>query len=378
MPRGLTVTTRRSLTAMFLACLLIASHSSSAADQKSQPKQKAQKITDLSRMTIIRSLNAEAVFIRRAFPMGPKGLTIKDGQVSPNESQIQQLIAGYGPAVKPGDRARITNVEFRGGNRIIFEINGGPKRKLKWYERIQVSGLGGSAGPLDPNDPTLNARGSVVTLEFDKYVPELTVDQVKELLNPVFDFHSKSAVEAYLETVPPKVKEAIKNHQALVGMNREMVTYAKGRAPRKIREKERDVEYEEWIYGEPPQDVEFVRFVGDEVVRIATMKIDGEKIVRTTKEVELEKPAVAAQQQPGASQPGGGTGQAQPAPDQPTLSPGKAPTLRRPGEPAPEHAPASTRAPLPQGRVPQDPSQGPAGAPAPPPGYPDPTQKPPP
>src|SRR5581483_10348746 len=151
---------------------------------------KDRKITDLSRMTIIRSLNAEAVFVRRAFPMGPKGLTIKDGQVSPNESQIQQLIAGYGPAVKPGDRARITNVEFKGENRIIFEINGGPVKKKKWYQHIEVSGMGGSA-PLDTSDPRVNPRGSIVELAFDKRVPEMTVDQLKQLLYPVFDFSSK-------------------------------------------------------------------------------------------------------------------------------------------------------------------------------------------
>jgi len=31
------------------------------------------------------------------------------------------------------------------------------------------------------------------------------------------------------------------------------------------------------------QDVDFVRFVGDEVVRVETMKVDGQKIVRVRK-----------------------------------------------------------------------------------------------
>jgi hypothetical protein len=85
-----------------------------------------------------------------------------------------------------------------------------------------------------------------------------------------------------------KVKEAIKNHHVLVGMNREMVMYAKGRPPKKVREHEEDVEFEEWIYGEPPQDVEFVRFVGDEVVKLETMKVDGTKMVKVDKEISLE------------------------------------------------------------------------------------------
>ena len=40
-------------------------------------------------------------------------------------------------------------------------------------------------------------------------------------------------------------------------MNREMVTYSEGASAEKVREREDETEYEEWIYGEPPQDVEF-------------------------------------------------------------------------------------------------------------------------
>ena len=103
------------------------------------------------------------------------------------------------------------------------------------------------------------------------------------MLRPVFDFDAKSAVEAYLDTVPPKLKDAIKAHQVLVGMNREMVIYSKGRPPTKTREKDGEIECEEWIYGEPPADVDFVRLVGDEVVRLESMKVDGEKVVHTKK-----------------------------------------------------------------------------------------------
>jgi hypothetical protein len=99
-------------------------------------------------------------------------------------------------------------------------------------------------------------------------------------------------------------------------MNREMVIYSKGRPSKKIREKDAETEYEDWIYGDPPQDVDFVRVVGDEVVRVETMKVDGQKIVRTQKEVELGGPTVASAAQK-------------------ENKPVKAPTLRRPGEEAP-------------------------------------------
>jgi hypothetical protein len=108
-------------------------------------------------------------------------------------------------------------------------------------------------------------------------------------------------------------------------MNHDMVIYAKGRPPKKLREHvpgdPDNAEYEEWIYGEPPQDVDFVRFIGEEVVRVETMKVDGQKIVRVEKEVDLGTPTVAAKKQ--------------------EVRPGTAPTLRRPGEQLPESDPSN-------------------------------------
>jgi len=271
-------------------------------------------MTKETRMLVIRSLNAELAFVRKPFPMGENGITIKDGVITPDNDQLQLLIAQYGLAAKPGDRARITNVEIK-KDRIRFEINGGPKKKTKWYQHIQVGGMGGmtQVGPPDQGGPP--PTGSYVDLVFDKYVPDLTGDQIRNLLAPVLDFHSKSAAEAYLDTVPPIVKQAIKDHQVLVGMNREMVTYAKGRPQNKIREKDKTgVEYEEWIYGQPPQQVDFVRFVGDEVVRLEEMKVDGTKLVRTEKQVDVKPTGVSL------------------AKKEQEKRPAHAPTLRRPGE----------------------------------------------
>jgi hypothetical protein len=222
-------------------------------------------------------------------------------------------MALWGPAAKPGDLARITDIQFK-EDHIRFEINGGPVKKQKWYQRIQIQGANGST-PVAPSDSKANARGSFVDLYFEKHVPDLTGPELKQALRPVFDFDSKSPLEAYLETVPPKVKEAIKSHHVLVGMNRDMVIYAKGRAPKKIREHDGEVEYEDWIYGAPPQDVDFVRFVGDEVVRVETMTVAGQKVVRTEKEVDLAAPAMA---------------------QKPAERPLNAPTLRRPGEDMPD------------------------------------------
>ncbi|MGO9863356.1 MAG: hypothetical protein ACLPLR_07085 [Terriglobales bacterium] len=320
----------RSVDYRLLAVLLVLSSLTLARDNPPP------KISPKSRQEIIHAFNAELVYIRASFPMGKTGLKLKNGTVTPSGPELQRLMALWGPAVKAGDRARISDVVIK-PDHIRFEINGGPV-KHKWYNHLEIDGpLGG--GPIAPSDASANARGSFVDLYFDKYVPEITGPELKDLLHPVFDFDSKSGVEAYLETVPPKVKEAIRNHRVLVGMNHDMVIYAKGRPPRKVREHEGEVEYEEWIYGAPPEDVDFVRFVGDEVIRVETMKVDGQKIVRTEKEVDLGAPTVAKKQE-----------------DRPAT----APTLRRPGEEMPDSNPAS-----PSGMPPPPPQPPPGSDPGP-------------
>jgi hypothetical protein len=304
------------LLAMFsLGALTCAAGDQNAAKNSSQ-------LTEQHRIELIRTFNADLVYIRTQFPMGKTGLSIKDGKLSPDGEDLRRLLALWGPSVKPGDRAIITQFVLK-NDRIRLEINGGPVKKTKWYQHIQV-GMGGAGVTPGgaPGDPLNNPRGSYVDLVFAHHLPDLTVEQVKQMLWPVFDFDSKSAVDAYLESVPPKVKDAIKNHQVLVGMNREMVIYAKGRPEKKVREKDGETDYEDWIYGDPPHDVDFIRVAGDEVIRVETMKVGGEKVVRTEKEVDLGGPKVAS-----AAQKENG--------------PAKAPTLRRPGEDAPSPPPNS-------------------------------------
>jgi hypothetical protein len=296
----------------FPLVILLLGSTLAVADTTPPPRMSKQ-----TRQDIIRVFNAELCYVRTNFPMGKTGLKLRSGVLTPHGDDLQRLMALWGPAAKPGDQARITDIAIK-GDFIHLEFNGGPVKKKKWYQRIEIQGAGGST-PIAPSDSNANARGSFVDVYFDKYVPEMTGPELKQVLRPVFDFDAKSPLDAYLETVPPKIKEAIKNHRVLVGMNREMVMYAKGRPPKKLRERADEVEYEEWIYGEPPQDVDFVRFVGEEVARVETMKVGGQKEIRTEREVDLPT-AVAA--------------------DKPQERPVNAPTLRRPGEDMPEARPA--------------------------------------
>jgi hypothetical protein len=282
-----------------------------------------------TRYEIIRDFETQLVYARTAFPMGAKGLQLKEGVITPNGEELRQALSLWGPAVRPGDPAHISLVQIK-DDHIHFEINGGPVHRKKWYQRIEVSGAGGPVATA-PDNPQSNPHGSFLNLYFGKDVPEMTAQQLRELLSPVLDFNARSKEQAYLDTVPAKVKEAIQAHHVLVGMNQEMVLHAKGKPPRKVRERDGETEYEEWIYGEPPADVDFVRIVGDEVVRVETMKVGGEKIVRSEKEVVLPRPDTDKE-----------------AKKEPAERPANAPSLRRPGEDSEDvPKPANGQSPLP-------------------------------
>src|ERR1700678_365637 len=292
---------------------------SAQADQAPAPyappiASNAPRIGKQSRYEIIREFETHLVYARTSFPVGTKGLQLKDGVITPNGAELRQSLNLWGPSVRPGDPAHISLVQIK-SDHIRFEINGGPTRHKKWYQRIEVSGNYGTPVTGGPDEPQANPHGSCLDVYFGNYVPEMTTEQLRALLFPVLDFNARNKEQAYLDTVPPKVKEAIVAHHVLVGMNQEMVLHAKGKAPKKVRERDGETEYEEWIYGEAPADVDFVRFVGDEVVRVETMKVDGEKIVRTEKEVILDQPDKNKQ-----------------AKTEPEVRPATAPSLRRPGE----------------------------------------------
>ena len=305
----------------------------------------APRISKETRFEIIRDFETQLVYARTAFPMGTKGLLLKDGLITPNGEELRQALTLWGPAVKPGDPAHISFVQIK-DDHIHFEINGGPVHRKKWYQRVEISGANGTPVTGAPDEAQSNPHGTFVDLYFEKHVPEMTVQQLRSLLFPVLDFNARNKEQAYLDTVPPKAKAAIQGHHVLVGMNQEMVLHAKGKPPKKVRERDGETEYEEWIYGEPPADVDFVRIVGDEVVRVETMKVDGEKIVRTEKEIILEPSDKDKDKE---------------AKKEPVERPANAPTMRRPGEDSQDvPKPANGASPGPPMATP-DPPQTPNG-----------------
>jgi hypothetical protein len=100
----------------------------------------------------------------------------------------------------------------------------------------------------------------------------------------VMDFNVKTPLEAYVDTLPPRLKEAILNHHVLVGMDRKMVIYALGQPRDKVREENNGVPFEEWVYGEAPQTTQFVRFEGTRVVRVEVAAVGQDLVVRNQDE----------------------------------------------------------------------------------------------
>ena len=290
-------------------------------------------VTKQTRLELIRTMQAEFGFAKKLIPKGEKGLQLtSNGQITPDDQSVAMQVATYGPAAKPGDKLQITDVVIK-DSQIIFDINGGSKKKGHWYDHVQVGGGGGMV-PVH-QEKGINNPGCTLSLVFPKYVPEMTSADVKKMLAPLIDFTVKSPTQAYIDTLPPKLKQSIENHQALVGMSKEMVIDALGRPPKRIRESDGQTDYEEWIYGAPPADVQFVRFVNEEVVRVEHMQVGGEKTVKTAREVKVNAVTGAATMidanaSETASAQGPGDGAAEKTAE--AKKPPKAPTLKRPGE----------------------------------------------
>ena len=302
------------------------------------------KLTERGRRELIRNLEAEQGFAHRALPVSA-GITLQaNGQLTPGPAEYRKLIYTKGQAAAPGDRVVVTSMEIK-GDRIILDFNGGPYVKHRFLRHIQLNDA-----PVTPDTGEV-ATGSRITLVFEGGVPEISSPEVKALLEPLIDFGVKSSEQAYADTLPPMLKDAIAAHEVLVGMNRRMVLAALGAPENKLREQQsgdpNGARYEEWIYGHVPQTIRFIQFVGDRVtmVKIAAL---GKPIeihnkdemggfsTQTTREVAM-----------GDQQPAGEEDK-KPAP----------PTLRLPGEAAPPDGPSKVQFPTDNhpARIPPPPS----------------------
>src|SRR5208282_3456720 len=233
---------------LLLAVLLIAGIAC-AEDGKFPVEQREQ---------MIRAFLDEPAYAHCAFPRGKVGIRIEGGKISPSEAEMKQLVDRSGAIAKPGERVKITDVRFVQDG-ILLEINGGPTKRKKWQDRVTVTnGMDPNAQPEESVYTEFDSSSVLLVLKDGKGISS---DQVKEMLVPALDFKVFTQAEAYQKSLPPVLAAAVKEHRALVGMDKEMVEVAMGRPLQRVRETSDGQPYEEWIYGTPPAAVEFVRFV---------------------------------------------------------------------------------------------------------------------
>jgi hypothetical protein len=289
------------------------------------------KLTERGRRELIRNLEAEQGFAHRALPIS-SGITLQaNGQLTPGPADYRKMIYQKGQSAAAGDRVVVTSLDIK-GDRIVIDFNGGPYAKHRFLRHIQLNDA-----PVTPDTGDV-ATGSRITLVFEGGVPEVSGPEVKALLEPLIDFGVKSSAQAYGDTLPSALKEAIAAHEVLVGMNHRMVLAALGAPENKMREQLSSDpgggRYEEWIYGHVPQTIRFVRFVGDRVTMVEIAALGKPLEIHNTNEMgDFDAPAPTREVAMGDQHKGADDKQAAP------------PSLRLPGEAAPEGGPGKVQFP---------------------------------
>jgi hypothetical protein len=249
------------------------------------------------------------------------------------------MATSQGLSAKPGDRLVLTDVKID-RSKIVFDLNGGPDPKHNFLRHIEI-GAGGGTSPVVQSDGQ-EPVGARLTLTFQGHVPELTGREVKALLAPLISFDVKTPVQAFTDTLPTKLKDAILNHHVLVGMSTDMVLFAKGQPESKSREMDGQMPFEEWMYGKPPNEVDFVRINGNRVIRLEVAKTGEPPVIFSKDEVEGLMRTDGTPLEADATRRVAKVGDVERDPNK--EAPAAPPSLRKPGETLPSDDPRNMSA----------------------------------
>ena len=220
-----------------------------------------------SKIEIIRDVSGEFAKVVLALPKGGDGFVYRVDKPL-DTARLHDIVRTHGAAVNPGDRVQITKIDLE-SKRIVFEINGGGKRKFHLRDHLEI-GAGVDTGPIGTGYHPGEGLGSTLVLDYGKPLPEMTPEDLKKQLSPLLEFGGlASATVAWIDTVPPQFKKAIQAHEAAVGMDEDMVIAALGRPEHKVRERDAEGrDTEDWIYGDPPAKTVFVTFAAGKVIQV--------------------------------------------------------------------------------------------------------------
>lgn len=234
------------------------------------------------KLELVRIMQADQGFAMRPLPHGHKGLILHaNGKLEPAGEAYLTMVTSSGMAAKPGDRVVVTDVRVD-KDRIVLDFNGGPDAKHRFLRHISIGTDPYEDTPVvaDQGDP----GGARLTVVFKDRVPDLTAEQLKALIAPLITFDVKTPVQAYTDTLPKPLKQAILDHQVLVGMSTDMVMFSKGEPETKYHEMDGQMPVDIWLYGKPPEEVTFVRINGNRVIRVEIAKV-GQPLQVFTKDV---------------------------------------------------------------------------------------------
>ncbi|MGA2097222.1 MAG: hypothetical protein ABSH39_13045 [Candidatus Acidiferrum sp.] len=243
-------------------------------DSQTPAKPKAATLQESSKLELIRFVSGEFAKAIKSLPAGKEGLIVYVGKPL-NTELIERALATHGAAVNSGDKVQITKLDFR-DHQIVVDLNGGGRGKTRLRDRIHVE-MGGiptvsSTSEQQETGPAglQPGAGSTIYLDFSKPIPDLTPNDLKQLLSSILDFsRQRSASVQWVDTLPPEMRKAIQERRPIVGMDREQVIAAIGKPDHKIRERDQEGnDIEDWIYGQPPSKTVFVRFSGDRVTNV--------------------------------------------------------------------------------------------------------------
>jgi hypothetical protein len=256
--------------------LIISDHDAQAAGSQQPAAPKHANLTEPSKLALIRFVSGEFAKVRKPIPGGKEGFILYTDKPL-NQEYLDRAVSTRGAAVNSGDNAQITKLEFK-EHTIIVDINGGGRPRKSWRDRIQVSMGGPSQVPQSTTTTTQEqgpagfqpGAGGTLYLQFPKDIPDLSPDDLKNLLSPFLDFaKERSAAVHWIDTLPPETKKAITERRPILGMDKEEVVAAIGKPDRKVRERDAEgYDTEDWIYGHPPAKTVFVHFRGDKVSSI--------------------------------------------------------------------------------------------------------------
>src|SRR5262245_31816960 len=154
---------------------------------------KGMALQEESKLSLIRFVSGEFAKAAKSLPAGKEGFQMYVDKPL-NGEILDRAVATHGAAVHAGDKCQITKLDFR-DHTIVVDVNGGGRGKKRFLDHLQI-GMGGSPMPTSTvttdgqqGPPGLQpGMGSTIFLEFSKAIPDLTPEDLKQLLSPLLDF----------------------------------------------------------------------------------------------------------------------------------------------------------------------------------------------